>query len=478
MGKSLTNNRVTHPRRLMTVLMLAADSIGWGLSLALVWVVGQWVEILYMDFHPGFVLAYFIYLALAVSQNLYKFVGLTPVDEIKRMFSVSGYTLVILILLTLGLDPQSGLKLLTTLFLFWVFCVPAILFARWSLRILAVRLGAWGEPMALMTSSKGVEALVGYFRQRARLGIIPKIVATLDKEADAPFNGGLEQITVADLLDSPKDRFAKAGIHTLFVDMSAITLLAPSVSSQRLFTLFKEVVLISEMDWIGGATMHLHDYESLAGIAFRQHVLGPARSVFKRVIDIGGALLLGLFSMPLWVLTIVAIKRDSPGAVFYTQERVGKDGRTIKIYKFRTMVENADEILGKYLEGNPAARREWDQAQKLKDDPRITRSGVWIRRFSIDELPQLLNVLKGEMSLVGPRPIVEAEVHHYGENYKVYSNLNPGLTGMWQVSGRNHASYPERVRFDLYYAHNWSIWLDIYILVRTIWVVLTRYGAY
>jgi lipopolysaccharide/colanic/teichoic acid biosynthesis glycosyltransferase len=142
------------------------------------------------------------------------------------------------------------------------------------------------------------------------------------------------------------------------------------------------------------------------------------------------------------------------------------------------MVQNAEEKLHAYLAANPSAKIEWDETQKLKKDPRITRSGQWLRKFSIDELPQIINVLKGEMSLVGPRPILPEQVELYGERIDVYYGTKPGMSGLWQVSGRNSVSFQERTRFDVYYVRNWSIWLDIYILLRTVWVVLFHKGAY
>jgi lipopolysaccharide/colanic/teichoic acid biosynthesis glycosyltransferase len=185
---------------------------------------------------------------------------------------------------------------------------------------------------------------------------------------------------------------------------------------------------------------------------------------------------------------IVLIKLDSPGPVFYSQERIsldrrkkkrlGADTRKIFIYKFRSMYVNADQALATYLANNPQARLEWDRTQKLQNDPRCTRVGKWLRKFSIDEIPQLYNVLRGEMSLVGPRPIMTDQVKPYGQSIETYTGVRPGLTGFWQVSGRNTTTFQERARFDLYYVHNWSIWLDLYILARTIWVVLSRYGAY
>ena len=142
------------------------------------------------------------------------------------------------------------------------------------------------------------------------------------------------------------------------------------------------------------------------------------------------------------------------------------------------MRPDADHVLQDYLREHPELRRQWDQDHKLKDDPRITSIGVLLRKFSLDELPQILNVLTGEMSLVGPRPIVSAEIPRYGESYYLYSSVLPGITGLWQVSGRNDTSYEERVRLDEFYVQNWSHWLDLHILFRTIRVVILREGAY
>jgi lipopolysaccharide/colanic/teichoic acid biosynthesis glycosyltransferase len=148
------------------------------------------------------------------------------------------------------------------------------------------------------------------------------------------------------------------------------------------------------------------------------------------------------------------------------------------VWKFRTMVSDADEVLEDYLEQNPVAKREWDDNHKLKDDPRVTRVGKFLRRSSLDELPQLINILTGEMSLVGPRPIVEAEIANYGRYYQVYQQVKPGLTGLWQISGRNDVDYQLRVQMDYTYVRNWSVWLDLYILVNTPFAVLSGTGAY
>lgn len=154
------------------------------------------------------------------------------------------------------------------------------------------------------------------------------------------------------------------------------------------------------------------------------------------------------------------------------------DGKRINIYKFRSMREDGERVMAEYLAGNASAQEEWAETQKLKEDPRITRVGKWVRKFSVDELPQLYNILKGDMSVVGPRPILVEQKKLYGEGLEVYTSVRPGLTGFWQVSGRNRTSFCQRAIYDVYYVRNWSVWLDTYILLRTIWVVLSRDGAY
>ncbi len=198
----------------------------------------------------------------------------------------------------------------------------------------------------------------------------------------------------------------------------------------------------------------------------------------KRVFDVVMTLVGGLLISPILLGVALWVYRDSPGPVIYKHRRVGKDGREFDCYKFRSMCVDSAERLQKLLDSDSEARKEWETSFKLKNDPRITRSGVFLRKTSLDELPQLLNVLKGEMSLVGPRPIIQKEVPRYGEFIKEYYMVRPGITGMWQVSGRSDIDYPERVRMDSWYVHNWSVWLDIVMLWRTIKVVAGHKGAY
>jgi Undecaprenyl-phosphate galactose phosphotransferase WbaP len=201
-------------------------------------------------------------------------------------------------------------------------------------------------------------------------------------------------------------------------------------------------------------------------------------ALLKRALDLFIVITLGLAVLPLVALLAALIKLGSRGPVFYGQERIGRLGRRFKAWKFRTMLPDADAILARYLDEHPDLAAEWKANHKLRSDPRITSIGRFLRSTSLDELPQIWNVFVGEMSLVGPRPIVAAEIDKYAEHYEHYVQVLPGITGLWQVSGRNNTTYEERVALDVYYVQNWSLWLDIYILACTAKVVLLCEGAY
>jgi Undecaprenyl-phosphate galactose phosphotransferase WbaP len=213
------------------------------------------------------------------------------------------------------------------------------------------------------------------------------------------------------------------------------------------------------------------------GLVVRQNLLDPWAQRAKRMMDIAGSVMGLLVISPFLALVALAIKLDDPGRVFYRQTRVGRDGKPFKMLKFRTMHMNADDVLQHCLNSDPALMKEWQTYQKLKNDPRITRVGKVLRRFSIDELPQVWNVLKGEMSLVGPRPIMLGQVEIYGPYFDHYKRVAPGMTGLWQVSGRNNLSFERRTELDFDYVIGWSVWLDIHLLIRTFWTVIQRDGA-
>lgn len=196
--------------------------------------------------------------------------------------------------------------------------------------------------------------------------------------------------------------------------------------------------------------------------------------LFDMVLTLIGILVIS----PILLLLALLVRLDSPGPILFAHRRIGQGGKEFPCYKFRTMCVDADVKLKEYLASHPEAREEWERDFKLKDDPRITRIGHILRRTSLDELPQLFNVLKGEMSLVGPRPIVRAEIPKYGSYISDFYMVRPGITGMWQVNGRSDTTYEERVQMDSWYVRNWSIWLDLSLLWKTFSVVLHHKGAY
>jgi Undecaprenyl-phosphate galactose phosphotransferase WbaP len=207
-------------------------------------------------------------------------------------------------------------------------------------------------------------------------------------------------------------------------------------------------------------------------------LLLPDPQRIKRVFDILFTLALALCALPLGVLIALAIALDSRGGVFFAHTRVGRGGKPFRIWKFRSMIAGSDEVLARYLERNPTLVEEWRLTHKLKDDPRVTRVGRLLRKTSLDELPQVWNVLRGDMSMVGPRPIVSEESAKYGPAFALYTQVRPGLTGLWQVSGRNDTNYKRRVSLDCQYIRHWSLRLDAKILLKTVRVVLGGRGAY
>lgn len=180
---------------------------------------------------------------------------------------------------------------------------------------------------------------------------------------------------------------------------------------------------------------------------------------------------------PFFILVPILIKLTSKGPVFYRHDRLGKKGRPLRVWKFRTMYENADERLEALLASDPAKKAEWEKNFKLADDPRVTPLGRFLRKTSIDEFPQLFNVFRGDMALVGPRPIVAGEVAHYGDSYEIFSSVKPGITGLWQASGRSDTDYARRVALDVHYVLNWSPWLDLWIIKKTFAAVFFMHGA-
>lgn len=243
-----------------------------------------------------------------------------------------------------------------------------------------------------------------------------------------------------------------------------------------------EILLLPDIIDLMISPVQVTTFTTMPLIGFKETPLCGDQGKLKRLLDIIGSGLGLIFLSPLFLLIMLAIRLDDGGPVFFRQERLGVGGKKILLWKFRTMVLDAETRLETLLKENEALRLEYSTTLKLKNDPRITRCGAFLRRFSLDELPQLINVFLGEMSLVGPRPYLEREFKNElkeSSGFKYYILLvPPGITGLWQVSGRSDVSPEERVRMDVYYINNWTLWLDIFLLLKTIPAVLARKGAY
>jgi undecaprenyl-phosphate galactose phosphotransferase len=234
---------------------------------------------------------------------------------------------------------------------------------------------------------------------------------------------------------------------------------------------------ISKMPLLNGELINSIHHKGMA-FYVRNNLLSPVDKFLKTIFDYTTSLCLILLFSPLLILLYSIVYISTNGHPLFKHRRMGLNGKEFNVYKFRTMYIDADKRLEELLEDDEECRIEWEKDFKLKDDPRITKIGNFLRKTSLDELPQLINVLQGKMSLIGPRPIIDREIEKYGEYFEYFTAVKPGITGLWQVSGRNDVDYDERVQLDVWYVRNWSISLDIQILLKTVLVVIGRKGSY
>jgi undecaprenyl-phosphate galactose phosphotransferase len=278
----------------------------------------------------------------------------------------------------------------------------------------------------------------------------------------------------------------RTGLYVKRCNISDVFIAMPGAKKEKLKDIInglqhkvERLLIVPEMFGVAVIGTELHHFfnEQAFVLELKNNLARLVNIIIKKVFDI----LLSLLILPLVVILLflfaIIIIVDSRGPVIFSQERMGKRGKLFKCFKFRTMHVNADKMLPEFFRNNPCAEEEWGRYWKLKDDPRITRFGRFLRSTSLDELPQIFNVLKGEMSLVGPRPYLLREKEDLGENINTILLTRPGITGLWQVSGRNTKTYDHRIALDLWYVRNWNIWLDIIIILKTFRVVLSREGA-
>jgi len=460
---------------LMTLLFACGDVLGLAVAIA----VSVWGRFIFDgQYHPSLYLTWLPLLALfPISYaiiGLYPGVGISPVDELRCLSLMT--TLVYTVLGSVIFLVREGETYSRLVFVIaWMLSLLIVPVVRGGLRHLASNQAWWGRPVIILGAGKTGELVLRTLLHNPGLGLKP--VALLD---DDPEKQGrdIEGVSVLGGIAQAPQIAKQSHLSYAIVAMPG---LEPHHLVKILETYghcFEHLLVIPDLFGLASLWVAPKDLAGVLSLEVQQKLLLPIPRFTKACIDLIFSTLVFLVSLPILVIIALLIYLDSPGPIFYTQARLGRQGKPFRAVKFRSMLPHADRILADYLAQNPEYRQEWEADHKLKQDPRLTRVGKWLRRTSLDELPQLWNVLRGEMSLVGPRPIVTAEIEKYEEKYTLYTKVKPGITGLWQVSGRNNISYEERVNLDAYYVRNWSVWLDFYILLRTIWVVLRGDGAY
>ena len=359
----------------------------------------------------------------------------------------------------------------TAFLLWWLAALVALPLLRSVVRGWICRKPWWGVPLAVLYTGDASLEIIRELQGHPEIGVKP-VVILASPDALRP-RGRLPVI----------DTRLSASVRACGVNRALIVL--PPAGSGKLrqdmevcASLFPRLMIAQSPAALFSLTMDACPLAGLMAIEVRRNLLLPFPRLAKRAID----LFLVCLGLPVVGLAIcllgLLVRLESPGPIFFGHRRVGRAQATFLAWKLRTMQVNSEQLLQETLLQDGAMREEWLRDHKLRHDPRITRLGRLLRRTSLDELPQLWNVLRGEMSLVGPRPIVEEEVAGYGQEFSLYCRVTPGMTGLWQVSGRNTISTGDRVRLDSYYVRNWSPWLDLHILARTAKAVFTGQGAY
>jgi Undecaprenyl-phosphate galactose phosphotransferase WbaP len=405
-------------------------------------------------------------------QKLYPGLLVHPAEEMRRVF----YSLSAVFLIwatTAYLWRTGGLYSRSVFLVAWAASAPAVLLSRQLTRRWFGTRDWWGVPAVILGSGPAAQRIARKLRSGA-LGI--RVAGVYSEDQILSWAHDMPPV-LGDLSAAPEVVGARVAQYAIVAVTSKSNLELRRVIEDYCRG-FGHVLLVPDMPGVCSLGVTARDIKGELGLELPQRLFHYGSSRIKGVLDLAASLVLMVLLAPLFALVAIAIKLTSKGPVFYSHLRHGRDGKVFRALKFRTMVSDADRVLADYLVSHAEAMPEWRRDQKLKSDPRITRVGKWLRRSSLDELPQLINVLIGQMSLVGPRPIVKDEIPKYGRGYGLYTRVLPGLTGLWQVSGRNNTTYEERVAFDEYYVHNWSVWLDLYILVRTIKTVATAEGAY
>ncbi|SEH25276.1 undecaprenyl-phosphate galactose phosphotransferase WbaP [Selenomonas sp. KH1T6] len=393
----------------------------------------------------------------------------------KKVFYAVLYAILMILMLMYFGKVSAGVSRLFVGFT-WIFSFTSIISLRYVIKRFLCSHNLLQIPVLFVGAGKTAELVLKSFHRDTGYGY--RVIGFLD---DHPVSAKL----AAEYPILGKFSDVERIVRETAVDHVIIT--APGLSNKELLTMVDSIQPFVKHisfvpDFIGLPVGNLEVGclvdESMMVIGVKNNLASVWNRFLKRVFDLTVSLIGMTVAFPVGLIIALAIYIDSPGPVVFAHLRIGQRKKVFPCYKFRTMVPDAEEKLREYLLENPEAMEEWEEAFKLKEDPRITRVGRFLRKTSLDELPQLINVLKGEMSLVGPRPIVRREIIKYGEYFRDFILVPPGITGMWQVNGRSDTTYEERVHMDSWYVRNWSVWIDLIYLLKTVRVVFSGKGAY
>lgn len=384
----------------------------------------------------------------------------------------------ILIMAVVSLAKLSGEVSRTSIVISYLLALIIMPLVRYGGKVLLFNIGIWEEPVLILGFNHTGCLVAEALQNDQYLGYRLAGFLTMNGESDYKPQ---KDYNIEGSYEQAKTIITSQGIRHIIIA-------APHLPGSELVELSnglqpytRSIIIVPDLvglPMVDGETDYFFDEQILA-LRIKNNLFSPINILIKRVFDLFVALLLFIPLLILILLLAVLIKIDSPGPVFHTGKRIGRHGKEFKCYKFRTMFMNNDKVLQNYLKNNPQAREEWHKFYKLKgEDPRVTKIGSFLRKTSLDELPQIINVIKGEMSMVGARPYLPEEKEAMGGYADTILLANPGITGLWQVSGRNEIDFAGRLNMEAWYVRNWSLWLDVSLLLRTVSVVFNRRGAY
>ncbi len=413
---------------------------------------------------------YWVYLppmiAVFYAAGLYPGISLPPADEVKK-FGICSFFVFVGIALSITVEQADDKwPIVIALILATPFALVLLPCARELVRHIFGPTRWFGVPAVIMVNNESDYFIVDRFLNRNDLGYKPALILNRSAKGYSMY----KDIPVYSPSPEMEKVIRQTGIKVAILvdwekDISLIT------------SYFRYTISVPKMQDLSTISTNIRDFGGVLGFS-STHNLTKKHSLFaKRVLDLFLLLAASPVIIPVVLVTALAVKLTSPGPVFYGHKRVGKDGKEFKCWKFRSMVINADKMLDEILK-DPVMAAEWEKDRKFTNDPRVTKIGKFLRKTSLDEFPQFFNVLTGEMSFIGPRPVTQPELDKYGKKADLILSVQPGLSGMWQISGRSDTGYEERITLDAYYIQNWSVWLDIWIIIKTIYVVLKGKGAY